>query len=88
MIEAGFGFGGCPMRALTFCAVAALAATAFAFSAQNSALAYCRGCVIESKAAELAAAAHAEAPPMKIKASCHVEKQKHGAKVRRVQVCE
>jgi hypothetical protein len=89
MIAAGFGFGGCPMRALTLCAVAALAATAFAFSAN----AYCRGCVIEtqktdSAAAALALAARAEAPPVTIKASCHVERQKRGARWRTVKVCE
>jgi hypothetical protein len=76
------------MRTLILCAVAALAATAFAFSAQNSALAYCRGCVSESRTVDLATSARAEAPPVTIKASCHVERQKHGTKVRRVEICE
>jgi hypothetical protein len=78
------------MRGLSLiCAVAALAATALAFPAN----AYCRGCVIETPksdtaAATLALTARAEAPPITIKASCHVEKQIAGAKVRRVKVCE
>jgi hypothetical protein len=89
MIEAESGFGGCPMRTPTFvCAVAAFAATALPFPAG----AYCRGCVIETPKMGsnelLALTARAEAPPVTIKTSCHVEKQKHGAKWRRVKICE
>jgi hypothetical protein len=81
------------MRTLTLvCAVAALAATALPFPAG----AYCRGCVIETPKMEsaelLALTAHAEAPPIAIRASCHVEKQKHVVngrpKWRRVEICE
>jgi hypothetical protein len=77
------------MRGLSLiCAVAALAATAPAFPAN----AYCRGCVIETPkadtAATLALTARAEAPPITIQASCHVEKQKHGGQIRRVKICE
>jgi hypothetical protein len=93
MIEAGIGFGGCPMRALTLvCAVAAFAAAALPFSAY----AYCRGCVIETpkmgSAELLALTARAEAPPVTVKASCHFEKQKSVANGRtrwqRVEICE
>jgi hypothetical protein len=78
------------MRGLSLiCAVAALAATAPAFPAN----AYCRGCVIETPKADTAAAtlaltARAEAAPITIQASCHVEKQKHGGQIRRVKICE
>jgi hypothetical protein len=77
------------MRALTLVyAVAAFAATALPFPAH----AYCRGCVIETptvgSAELLAMTARAEAPPVTIQASCHVEKQKHGARWRRVKICE
>jgi hypothetical protein len=81
------------MRALTLvCAVAAFAATALPFPAD----AYCRGCVIETpkmgSAELLALTARAEAPPVTIRASCHIEKQKHVAngrlKWRRVEICE
>jgi hypothetical protein len=89
MLEAGIGFGGCPMRILTLaCAVAALAAAALPFPAS----AYCRGCVIETpkmgSAELLALTARAEAPPVTIKTSCHFEKQKLGARWRRVKICE
>jgi hypothetical protein len=81
------------MRALILVsAVAAFAATALPFPAN----AYCRGCVIEtpkmSSAELLALTARAEAPPVTIRASCHVEKQKQvvngRAKWRRVEICE
>jgi hypothetical protein len=94
MLEAGFGFGGCPMRILTLvCAVAALVAAALPFPAS----AYCRGCVIETPAAAtsaemLALTARAEAPPVTVKASCHFEKRKDivngRARWRRVEICE
>jgi hypothetical protein len=68
------------MRRLTnVFAVAALAATATSFPAQNSALAYCRGCVVEPKTAEATldlSKVRAEAPSYQINAVCHVEKQK------------
>lgn len=70
------------------CAVAAFAATAFSFGAE----AYCRGCVIDTQKVELAATARAEAIPVTIKASCHVEKQKYvgngRTRWRRVEICE
>jgi hypothetical protein len=80
------------MRILTLFAVAALAATAMCFPAQNSALAYCRGCVIEPAAAKAAlASADASSLPV-IKVQCHTERQmyrKNGQqKFRRVEVCE
>jgi hypothetical protein len=86
------------MRALTLvCAVAAFAAAALPFPAQDTALAYCRGCVIETPPAVtnaelLALTAHAEAPPVTIRASCHAEKQRRTVngrtKWRRVEICE
>jgi hypothetical protein len=80
MIRAGFGSGERPMRRLSiFCAVAALAATALLFAEQDSAQAYCRGCVVEPKIAEATldlSQVRAEAPPYEINAVCHVEKQK------------
>ena len=77
------------MRTLTLaCAVAALAATALPCPAH----AYCRGCVIETPKAGsaelLALTARAEAPPVTIQASCHVEKQKQVGRWRRVKICE
>ena len=77
------------MRTLTLvCAVAAFAATALPFPAA----AYCRGCVVETpKAASaelLALTARAEAQPVTIQATCHVEKQKQGTRWRRVKICE
>jgi hypothetical protein len=56
-------------------AVAAFAATATPFPAQ----AYCRGCVVEAKTAEVTldlSKVRAEAPPYEINAVCHIEKQK------------
>jgi hypothetical protein len=68
------------MRRLTIIfAVAALAVTAISFPAQNSALAYCRGCVVAPKTAEATVdldKIRAEAPPYEINAVCHIEKQK------------
>ena len=77
------------MRAMILVyAVAALAAKALPFPAN----AYCRGCVVETpnaKSAELLAmTARAQAPPVAIQASCHVEKQKRGTRWRRVKICE
>jgi len=83
-----------PMRRLTMvCAVAALAATALPFALTHSALAYCRGCVIEpaqTRNAELVASAHAEAPAPPPVASCHLEKQASQGRHRRhfVEICE
>ena len=70
--------------------MAAIAATAFSYPA----LAYCRGCVIETRADDVALAARAEALPdlPPIRSECHVEKQLRQvngrAIVRRVRICE
>jgi len=88
--------GDLPMRRLTLvCAVAALAAASVPIALTNSALAYCRGCVVEpaqTQNAELIASAHAEAPVPPPVASCHVEKQlrpvKGHQRWRFVEICE
>jgi hypothetical protein len=77
------------MRILTLVgAVAAFAAAALPIPAD----AYCRGCVIEPQTAItadlLALTARAEAPPVTVQPSCHVEKQQHGTRWRRVKICE
>jgi hypothetical protein len=92
--------GDLPMRRLRLvCAVAVLAATALPFAAQNSALAYCRGCIVEAvplavadsarAEASSAEAARAEAFPAEalanppISAQCHMEKQYRSSKGQR-----